>query len=416
MKTNKVAIEYLEKIASFLVLLMPISIAVGRGVADTNLSAVAVLFLVYLFLRRDFSFFKEGWVKASLLFWFYLIVNSLFRENYLVGLSKTVPFIRFIFFALCFQFVVARQGNLDKKLLVILSVIVCFLVIDGYIQYFWGRDIFGRQKIFDHMGNYQYYRLTGPFSKRVLGAVLMILSPVVLSFLLFKIKESPKKNMVLVLPIILIEVIIFLTGERAALIQSCFALAILFVYIYRSNINIFFLFGGTLCVLVSLYLVIPNDLLVRHWDSVRILKMGSESAYGMLWKSSVLMGLDNPLFGVGGGNFQESCRGLVSFCNYHSHNVYLEMFSEFGLVGLVLFCALLFFIFRDICLVLKMCRGRYNLVCVLAVGIGAAVFVKLLPFLPSSGFFKNWYAVPLWFMVGWMQHLKMISKSNSVNA
>lgn len=301
MKTNNLVVGYLEKISSFLVLLMPVTIAVGRGVADANLSIVACLFLVYLLFTRDCSFLKEGWVRASLLLWGYLVVNSLFRDNYLVGLLKTFPFVRFICFALCFQFVVTHQKNFDKKLLVILFIIICFLVVDGYIQYFWGKDLFGRQKMFDDMGNYKYYRLTGPFSKRVLGAVLMILSPVVLSFLLFKIRKEPKKNFILVLPIILIETIIFLTGERAALIQSCLALVVLFVYIYRSNINVTLLVLGVLFVLAALYFVIPQDLVIRHLDSVRILKMGSESVYGMLWKSSVVMGLENPLFGVGGG-------------------------------------------------------------------------------------------------------------------
>ena len=405
MKISKINLN-IEKIVTLLVILMPVSIAIGRGVADTNLSLVSFAFLAYLIQKKDFAFIKESWFKAAMLLWGYFVVNSVFRESNTTALLKSLPFLRFILFVLCFQYVVRRDVSISKRLLTVLSVVVCFLVIDGYIQFYFGKDLFGRVKMFDDMGTYQYYRLTGPFSKRVLGAVLMILSPVLFSVMLYKIKENARKYCVLLLPIVLIEVIIFLTGERAALIQSCISLVILFFCIYRNNINIVYLSIFVIFALFIAYLFVPQYLILRHLDSINLLKMGTQSEYGMLWKASIIMGLEHPLFGVGAGHFGASCKGLVDICNYHSHNVYLEMFAEFGIIGLLLFLLFLVVLFKDIIVVLKKKNSERGIHYILFLGVSVSIFVKLLPFLPSSSFFKNWYAVPLWFMIGWLFYLR----------
>lgn len=405
MKTSEKLFYYLEKICGILILLMPVSIAVGRGVADVNLSMVALLFFAQLIIKRDFSCFGELWVKVLLVLWGYVVINSLFRDSIVVSLSKTVPFVRFILFALCFQHMVYHYQNFDKKLFIVLSIVISFLVIDGYIQFFVGKDLFGRAKLFDNMGNYQYYRLTGPFSKRVLGSVITILSPALIAFLLYKIKEAPRKSILFFSAIILIELLVFLTGERSALIQGVLALVILVVYLFRAEINIPIILGVGVCLILVLYFLIPQDMILRHLDSIRILKQGSKSAYGMLWKASWVMGLENPWFGVGAANFQSVCETLVSECSYHSHNVYLEMFSEFGSVGLLLFLLFLYVLFKEIFVHLRKVKID-SINNALFFGSSVAILVKLIPFLPSSGFFKNWYAVPLWFMIGWMLRLK----------
>ena len=69
MKINNNLVCHVEKICGLLLLAMPISIAIGRGVADVNLSLVSLFFCAFLFLVRDFSCFKEQWVKISLLIW-----------------------------------------------------------------------------------------------------------------------------------------------------------------------------------------------------------------------------------------------------------------------------------------------------------------------------------------------------------
>jgi O-antigen ligase len=386
---------------------MPVSIAVGRGVADVNLSMVSFLFLGLLFLKKDISFFRESWVKAALLLWVYLVINSIFRDNNINSLFKAAPLIRFIFFAICFQHLAIAERNFDKKLCAIIAVVVGFLVLDGYIQFFTGKDLFGKPKLFDNMGNYQYYRLTGPFSKRVLGVVITTLSFPVVAFMIYKMKKSLKQSFLYGGLILIIELLIFCTGERSAFIQSILGLFIIFVCISRGKINIPILVSVVGVALVIVYIIVPQDLITRHLDYLRFVKVWSQSSYAILWKASIAMGLENPVFGVGADNFRQMCNHVE--CSYHPHNIYLEMFSEFGTVGLFLFLGFIYFVFKDVVRLLKQgMRDDINYILLLGASVG--VIVKLIPFLPSSGFFKNWYAILLWFMIGWMLRLKRLAK------
>ena len=73
-----------------------------------------------------------------------------------------------------------------------------------------------------------------------------------------------------------------------------------------------------------------------------------------IWKSAGLMIENNPLFGIGPGNFQEK---YLEYQKYfppylewsvpQPHNIFLAFWLESGLVGLIGFVILLFYFFRD---------------------------------------------------------------------
>lgn len=68
------------------------------------------------------------------------------------------------------------------------------------------------------------------------------------------------------------------------------------------------------------------------------------------WIAAFRMFLENPLVGVGVGNFERYIT-QYNFTDFHSmyaHNFYLQTLAETGLVGLLLFLILVFFILRDL--------------------------------------------------------------------
>jgi O-antigen ligase len=127
----------------------------------------------------------------------------------------------------------------------------------------------------------------------------------------------------------------------------------------------------------------------------------SDSPYGKLWNAGIDMGLKNWIFGIGPMHFESYCNDMTDFCRYHPHNIYIELFAETGIIGLGIFLYLFFSIAKIFLANYTHYKNIDKLIQPLAIGCFIAIIMKLLP-IPSSGFFKNWYAVPLWLMVGWL--------------
>jgi hypothetical protein len=400
----------LTKIISWLTIFMPFSIAIGKGLADVNLSLIAFLFIVSSILNKDFSWLKERWVQVALISWAYIIIRSLFVDDISFSLTKPIPWIRFILFAVCMQFLLSKESGLVKKIWISLALVVCFLTADTLLQFFTGYDIVGRPYFDEGNGT---VRLTGPYKKKIIGVIITTLSVSVISLLYYKARNS--KNMVQILSsgflVIAIYLAIFFSGERSAFIQINIAILLMLCFL-NSNTKIILGFISVVGITILGAWVIHPPLIDRQIHSV--INAASnlfQTPYGMLWVAGIKTGLSHPIFGVGARYFEQHCNQYTDFCSYHPHSIYIEWFAEFGIVGLGLFLFLLYSLLKRSLLIYKQLTSdemKY-----LAFGIMVTIFIKLLP-LPSSGFFKNWYATPLWFMIGMslLFRNQAISKNN----
>lgn len=382
----------LLKIISWFAILMPISIGCGRGVADINLSAIAILFIVHSFIEKDWKWINEKWIQIAFALWGYTILRSLFVEDIIFSLSKTFPFIRFILFAACMQFIVSRSSGTIKRIMISLALTVGFLAVDALFQYVTGYDIIGKAYVYDG-----YIRLTGLYNKMIVGTVIATLAAPVLSVIYFKITNSKDIFQIIssALFAVVIYLAVFLSGERSAFIQMTCAIFLIFCCKKHTLWLV-----GIIGAIIGAAMFLKPSLMDRQINSIiEIINNFSQSPYGMLWISGIKMGMSHFILGVGPRYFEQYCSHYVSICNYHAHNIYIEWFSEFGLIGLVLFLYLFFILFRKA--IAGCCKLNYDQTKFVVIGIIIAISIKLLP-LPSSSFFKNWWAVPLWFMIGFV--------------
>ena len=138
---------------------------------------VAVIFLVNSIKNKLISYYQNVYFKFFILFCFILILSSLFSDNILVSLKNSLFYFRFGIFSLCFWYLLERNQYLLKYLFISISICFSSLIIDGYIQYIFGENIFGYEL-------YNQYRVSSFFgSELILGSYLARFFPIFLVYL-----------------------------------------------------------------------------------------------------------------------------------------------------------------------------------------------------------------------------------------
>ena len=93
--------------------------------------------------KKNFSYFKNKYFYFFLIFWIYLILNTLINNFNLDSLKISFFYFRYAFFVIA---IVAFLDVEDKFIKYFFySIFLCFLVLifDGFYQYFVGKNILG---------------------------------------------------------------------------------------------------------------------------------------------------------------------------------------------------------------------------------------------------------------------------------
>jgi O-antigen ligase len=405
-------LSIIQTSAAWIAIIFPFLIIGGKGTAEAGIMASIVLLLVHTAITRDLKFLKERWVIAAGVLWLYLVVRSLFAPDIKHALAKSSLFIRFILFAICLEFVVSKDKKVSHKIFIALCLALIFLILDGFLQFFTGHDLFGKPKTGSN-------RLTGPFSKPILGTAIASFGIIAVAGLIPLLKKTTKHLFNILFSAVAIFIIVFLVGERAALLRFIISITLLCLgmflkckdtktkkYICMISFAVFLLFSISVGIISLLNTAVADRQIV---SSVHEVTNHQSSSYLFLWTTGLKAGLSNILFGVGPNHFEFFCGAhphpTMNWCGnerlmyMHPHNIWIELFAEAGLIGVALFSILLYELAKKL---ITFCKTRPDFfACALVIGVGLAAFQRLLP-LPSSGFFKNWYAIPIWFALGWM--------------
>ena len=376
--------------------LIPFFLITGPFLSDLSLSLICLFFLIYCSIKRNFSYFKNKYFFFFLLFWCYLILNTLINNFNFDSLKISFFFFRFGVFVVA----IVTLLEFDDKFLrfFFYCILICFaaLVLDGFYQYFFDENILGWKKS---------VRVSSFFGDEfILGSYLSRLWPILfgLSIMIFK------QNNKLILLFILSEVLIFLSGDRTA-----------FFYINLSAIFIIFfskkLFKLRLATLmISLLIIIAVNLfnsdskervidqtmaqmnLSNDNEKKNIFSIQHES----LFISSYKIFLDNKIIGVGVKNFRNFCDNEKYYenefsCSTHPHNTYLQILSETGIIGFLFLITIVIYyciyVFKHIFFRFKGVNYFTDFeICLLS---GIAIY--LWPFIPTGSIFNNWMNITM---------------------
>ncbi len=386
--------------ALYLLLLLPISMIFARTAAEIISGLIGVLFLFHSYRLQNWKWLREPPVVIALLLWLYsVLLVSPFALDPRASFSRA-DWIRFI---PMFAAIVYWLSSYHQELRKIAKVMVWALIlagIDGIYQYCTGFSLAGTP--------YEQERLTGPFKKVVIGIYTAKLSFPFLGILFYYVWRENKKwmKMVLLAALLFCFTVILLSNERTATLT--FSIAMLF-----TAVGFFFVFRKTRALIFALLLLTAGGVIFAYQSQPALQKRlhvthemvqdFSNSEYAQLWKASILLWQDHPITGVGMLNFRSACpalleQGRVLFCNAHSHNLYLEVLSEFGTIGFML---MLMLVVSLITVIIEQHSSHPRERWVLTFFAAAGLFINFFPLAPTQSFFSSWPALLAWQSIAW---------------
>ncbi len=397
-----------ETIPTWIIIIMPGLLISGPFLSDLGISIVSIIFLINSKKNHLIKYYNNYYFKFFVLFCLILILSSLLSDNTLLSLKNSLFYFRFGIFSLCFWYLLEKKIPLIKYLFI--SILICFssLVIDGYIQYIFGRNLFGYEL-------YNEYRVSSFFgSELILGSYLARFFPIL--FGLFVVLDQPKKSKSLLffvtLIFILVEGLIFLSGERLALFFMNLSAIYIILMLKEYRMYRFWTYITSLSLIILMLNLFPSakerlidqtihDFTRNKNDTLYIFSKPHTDMYITAYR----IFLDNKFFGVGPRQYRNTCvEYSVSeySCETHPHNTYLEILSESGIFTFLT----IIIIFITICvlsvkhLFSKLFGNKKGIFNDFEVCLLSSIIISLWPFSPSGSFFNNWMSIVYYFPIG----------------
>jgi len=302
---------------------------------------VAIALVVYIY-RGRVNVFKEQTVIILALFLLTLLLSFIGNDIYM---AYYIHYIRnFIFIALIvtyLYFILDTDEKLQElfQLVIAITALLSLFVVIEVFQMGWGRAW-----LFYSNPNYLGYALLP-------GLVLVIFS-----------KQNYKQ---LIVPLIIFS--IFATGSRAAELSAVF-IVLLFVFFNIKQLNKAYL-------AVSLLIVISTSIL--FFDKI-VTNQDFNGTRGVLAKISLNVFNERPINGMGYGQFRKSFgryidedirkignieieKALAENAEKMTHNDFLTIVAELGLIGLVFVIFLFYKLYGELNKLLLHSRNNYFL-------------------------------------------------------
>ena len=393
----------------------------GPFFPDLIVSISTLFFLFYVFRNKEFYFFNNKPLIVFFIFCVYCILLSIFiAEDKMLSFESSLFYFRIGVFS-CFIWYLIDK---DKSILTFFyyALVLCFsaLVIDGYIQYFTGTNLTG----FKISG----IRVSSFFGDElIMGSYLSRLFP--LLFALFLIKKKQKYEIYFIgLLFILVDVLIFMSGERAAFFFL--NLSTVFIIILIKEYQKFRLVTFIIAIICVLILSLNSSKLNQRMfkgpaEDMGLVKSSKEAVifskdHDSLIRTAYNMFKDQPLLGHGPKMFRVICADEkyatgATPCMTHPHNFYIQLLAETGIIGfLFLFSALVYVVYTALRQFLSIIFRKKRPLSDYQVCLLAGMLITVWPLTTNGNFFNNWlmiaYSLPVGFYLQSIYSKKKVKK------
>ena len=426
-KFNFNTLFFLTIIAS----LIPFSLILGAFIAEVLVFILSIFFIYFLYLKKINNNYLDNFIKFLFLFWFYLFIKSFLNHEPSYSIIRSFFYFRYIFFSVLISYLIINYSNFRKIFLYFFTVTLTILLVHAYGQHLFRIDLFYLNfKNFSIIQNYELilneynnpvdYRISGLFySESILGSFLSKVLPIYIALLFY----YEKKSFFYIFLALSSFVLIFISGERAAVAVSLIFIILLLIaasFKFKYYLFIFYLLAVSLIffinpnvkqrlytnTLASLFEAnvnkVNNDVSISTSENLiskitKKINIFSQGHQGHM-RAGLQIFNDNKLFGVGIKGFRYEC-GKEKYtsnnfyaCTTHPHNMYVQLLAETGIFGflfVVIFYFYLAFLALKFIFYKKYKNIKYNYYKALVFSLIANLF----PLLPSGSFFNNWMSI-----------------------
>lgn len=399
MSTDVLEKSKFDRFFFYLLCIFPFFFVSGPFLTDLSLVIISIYFLISIFVNKDFYIIKNRFFKIFLIFYLYIVINSIFISGEFISIKSTLPYIRFGLFVSAIFYLLLK--NQDKIKYLFYSILIIFLTLsfDSIFQKIFGFNFIGL-KITNTV------RISSFFGDElILGSFIMKILPILIALTFY---FNFKRKFLISIGIIFISIFpIVLSAEKTALVLF---LIFLFIFFFGLELNLkikLFLLILSISTIILMLFVNPK-IKNRVIDEVILNTQGGKYIFSMVheshFKTAFNMFLDKPLFGHGPKMFRIECSNKKYqhdqfSCSTHPHNFYIQLLAETGLIGFMFLTMFYLWLlkqyFKEIYNLFKtnhLDSTKYFLL--------SSLLLIFLPISPSGNFFNNWLASNYAFSMG----------------
>ena len=396
--------DYYKKINLLILIILPVSLLMGSGVINFLVILFDILFIIEIFKKRKFIYFKDKIFYLLIIIWVYLILNATLGIDFENSIDRSLGFIRFVILAFGINYYLYTNQKYFTDFILKYWCLIFFIVtIDLIFESFMGFNLIGN--ISPDKG-----RLSSFLGEELkIGNYYFGFILLTLAYLNFKYKE----NYILYFFSVVFIITGLLIGERSNFLKILFITSLFLFFFQNKNyikkifvILISFVFLASIIYSNNNYkdrfwIMLIKPVIQSSLNPVTTLKM---STYGAHYDAAIKIFNDNKFFGIGLKNFRMES-GNTKYRNKefiftdarqttHPHQMHVEILSEIGLMGYSLFLLLFYLIIHNGIKFYKNSKNLFQLSSLLF------VIATIIPLLPSGSFFTTYSATIFWINFG----------------
>jgi O-antigen ligase len=348
---------------------------------------------------------QKTFIIVFLCLWLPLLISFPDAVNQSRAAQTVFPYLRFLFAGLFIIQELSKDKNRLKFIIFSVFIVVTFWCVDASIQFFIGQNLLGYP--------YRAGEITGMFYPRnTISHICSILS--VFCFLV--IYQNTHKYKWLWLTLIPLFFVILISGRRAAWIMLALSSFGFFIYIYLSADNKKTILKMTGIITLAVSVALGSTIILHKPTNERFLvtlglfsndyeTIDKATAKRLpIWETAYTTFKANPINGIGPRGFRYVYQDYASSDNFwesqtHPHLLTLEIIVETGVLGLLSYLFLIYFLIND-ALHRKKLKNEFPFL--------IPVLVALFPFNAHMAFYGSiWSSMIWWLMAVYFSNIRL---------